>query len=426
MERNRPARLLLLAALLPGLTAIAHAQDNKSEPAPATGEAAPTSATAADAAPSDAAEAAAAAAQAAANEAAAAAEAARASATAAAAATEQKSPEAAPPVHTVEISEAAPPAPGPQPPPRAAAPAPAPTPIEATAPAPRPVEAAAPVAATKPAEATKPAAKPAEPKPTTKPAAKPAGDVGSPSLRAAVAGSWRDPKNVARDGYRHPLETLTFFGAKPDQTIVEITPGGGWYSEILAPFLRERGKYVAAVVDPDTQSSDGARKYQAKAKASLEQKFAASPAQYDKVAIAAYDTFKPAFGPADSADLVLTFRNVHNWRSAGQAEVMFKGFYDVLKPGGTLGVVEHRAKADVPADDKTGYVGQAQVIALAEAAGFKLEAKSEINANPRDTKDYPKGVWTLPPVNQHEAADDAKYQAIGESDRMTLRFRKPR
>ncbi|MFQ6312659.1 methyltransferase [Lysobacter capsici] len=307
----------------------------------------------------------------------------------------------------VEISETAPPAPAVQP-------------VEATTPAPKPVEAAAP------AETIKPATKPAEPKPTTKPAAKPAGDVGSPSLRAAVAGSWRDPKNVARDGYRHPLETLTFFGAKPEQTIIEITPGGGWYSEILAPFLRERGKYVAAVVDPDTQSSDGARKYQTKAKATLEQKFAASPAQYDKVAIAAYDTFKPAFGPADSADLVLTFRNVHNWRSAGQAEVMFRGFYDVLKPGGTLGVVEHRAKADVPADDKSGYVGQAQVIALAEAAGFRLEAKSEINANPRDTKDYPNGVWTLPPVNRHDAADDAKYQAIGESDRMTLRFRKPR
>ncbi|WP_425494697.1 methyltransferase [Lysobacter capsici] len=306
----------------------------------------------------------------------------------------------------------------------AVAPGPAPKPVEA--PAPKPVEAAAPVAATQPAEATKPAAKSAEPKPTTKPATKPAGDVGSPSLRAAVAGSWRDPKNVARDGYRHPLETLTFFGAKPEQTIIEITPGGGWYSEILAPFLRERGKYVAAVVDPDTQSSDGARKYQTKAKATLEQKFAASPAQYDKVVIAAYDSFKPAFGPADSADLVLTFRNVHNWRSAGQAEVMFRGFYDVLKPGGTLGVVEHRAKSDVPADDKSGYVGQAQVIALAEAAGFKLEAKSEINANPRDTKDYPNGVWTLPPVNQHDAADDAKYQAIGESDRMTLRFRKPR
>jgi predicted methyltransferase len=122
---------------------------------------------------------------------------------------------------------------------------------------------------------------------------------------------------------------------------------------------------------------------------------------------------------------VLTFRNVHNWRMSGQAEGMFKGFYAVLKPGGVLGVVEHRAKADVPADDKSGYVGQAQVIAMAEAAGFTLAGKSEVNANPRDSKDYPGGVWTLPPSNDHAAADDAKYKAIGESDRMTLKFVKP-
>jgi predicted methyltransferase len=131
------------------------------------------------------------------------------------------------------------------------------------------------------------------------------------------------------------------------------------------------------------------------------------------------------FGPAGSADVVLTFRNVHNWRMGGQAEGMFEGFYQVLKPGGVLGVVEHRAAADVPADDKSGYVGQAQVIAMAEAAGFRLDAKSEINANPRDTKDHPNGVWTLPPASRHDAADAEKYKAIGESDRMTLRFVKP-
>lgn len=273
--------------------------------------------------------------------------------------------------------------------------------------------------ADKPAEAAKDAAKPAARKPA------PATGAGGP-LKNAVAGSWRDPANVARDGYRHPLETLQFFGVRPDQTVVEITPGGGWYSEILAPYLREKGRYVAAVVDPDSQTKDSSRAYFAKAKSGLENKFAAAPAQYGGAVIAAYDPFKPAFGAPASADVVLTFRNVHNWRSAGQAEVMFKGFYDVLKPGGTLGVVEHRAKGDVAADDKSGYVGQAQVIALAEAAGFRLEGKSEVNANPRDTKDYPNGVWTLPPSNQHEAADGAKYKAIGESDRMTLRFRKPR
>ena len=167
------------------------------------------------------------------------------------------------------------------------------------------------------------------------------------------------------------------------------------------------------------------RDYQQKSKSSLEAKFDASPAQYGKAKVVAYDPKAPVLGPANSADTVLTFRNVHNWRSSGQAEGMFKGFYEVLKPGGVLGVVEHRAKGDVAADDKSGYVGQAQVIALAEAAGFKLADKSEINANPLDTKDYPGGVWTLPPSNSHDAADAAKYKAIGESDRMTLRFVKP-
>nr|WP_242111898.1 methyltransferase [Luteimonas aquatica] len=245
----------------------------------------------------------------------------------------------------------------------------------------------------------------------------------SAELRQAVAGDWRGPKNVLRDAYRHPGETLSFFKLQPTQTVIEITPGGGWYAEILAPYLRENGKYVAAIVDPD--KIEKGREYQQKQKTALETKFAGAPARYDRAATVAYDPAKPSFGAANSADLVLTFRNVHNWRSAGQAEGMFKGFYDVLKPGGVLGVVEHRAKADVPADDGSGYVGQAQVIALAEAAGFKLDAQSEINANPKDTKDHPNGVWTLPPSNDHPAADDAKYQAIGESDRMTLRFVKP-
>ena len=245
------------------------------------------------------------------------------------------------------------------------------------------------------------------------------------ALDAVLAGSWRDPANVARDGYRHPKETLNFFGLSPAQTVIEITPGGGWYSEILAPYLRDNGQYIAAVVDPSSVAEGRSRDYQQKNKTALETKFSATSAQYGKAKVVGYDPKAPVFGPADSADLVLTFRNVHNWRSAGQAEGMFKGFFAVLKPGGVLGVVEHRAKADVPADDKSGYVGQAQVIAMAEAAGFKLQEKSEVNANPRDTKDHPNGVWTLPPVNDHEAADDAKYKAIGESDRMTLRFVKP-
>ena len=257
-------------------------------------------------------------------------------------------------------------------------------------------------------------------------AIKPAGPNAQPAItaavQAAVDGKGRTPDNVKRDAYRHPAQTLSFFGVEPGKTVVEITPGGGWYSEILAPLLRDKGTYVAAVVDPQAVAEGKGRDYQQRQIDGLKKKFDAVPATYDKAKVVPYDPNAPKFGADNSADVVLTFRNVHNWRSANQAEGMFKGFYSVLKPGGVLGVVEHRAKADVAADDKSGYVGQAQVIAMAEAAGFKLAGSSEINANPRDTKDYPNGVWTLPPVNNHDAADDAKYKAIGESDRMTLRF----
>jgi len=391
MERQRLARLLLAAVLPAGLCAAAHAQETKpTEAAVEQAAEKPAEAAAAQAAP-----------------------------TAAAPAAVPTGPVQTGPDKPAEQA-------APKPAEAAAAPAAAAPAAAAPAAAPqaaeKPAAPAAPQAAPKPAE--KIAEKPAAEKPAArKPAA--AAAAGSP-LKAAIAGSWRDPNNVARDPYRHPAETLQFFGVRADQTVVEITPGSGWYSEILAPYLREKGRYVAAVVDPDSQTKDSARIYYTKAKSNLEKKFADAPLQYAAAVVAAYDPFKPAFGPPNSADVVLTFRNVHNWRSAGQAEVMFKGFFDVLKPGGTLGVVEHRAKADVPADDKSGYVGQAQVIAMAEAAGFRLEGKSEVNANPRDTKDYPKGVWTLPPTNQHDAADEAKYKAIGESDRMTLRFRKPR
>ena len=247
----------------------------------------------------------------------------------------------------------------------------------------------------------------------------------APALQASLDGSWRKPDNVERDKYRHPGQTLTFFGVQPHDTVIEITPGNGWYSEILAPLLHDKGHYVAAVVDPMAVPEGRGRDYQQRSRDSLEKKYAAAPAQFGKTAVVAYDPAKPVFGPAGSADVVLTFRNVHNWRKAGQAQGMFQGFFNVLKPGGVLGVVEHRAKADVADDDDTGYVGQQQVIAMAEAAGFRLDARSEVNANPRDTKDHPNGVWTLPPTNQHDKADEAKYQAIGESDRMTLRFIKP-
>ena len=200
--------------------------------------------------------------------------------------------------------------------------------------------------------------------------------------------------------------------------------GGGWYAEILAPFLREHGRYIAAVVDPMALPEER-RDYSRRAKESLEKKLAASPELYGRAEVVAYDPEAPRFGEPGSADVVLTFRNVHNWRMAGQAEGMFRGFYEVLRPGGVLGVVEHRANGDVPEDDRSGYVGEAQVIALAEAAGFVLDGKSEVNANPQDTKDHPDGVWMLPPTNRHDPADAQRYRAIGESDRMTLRFVKP-
>ena len=264
----------------------------------------------------------------------------------------------------------------------------------------------------------------------TEPAAEPAAETAAPAatdaaLDSAIAGAWRDPANVARDAYRHPGQTLSFFGIRPDMTVVEITPGGGWYAEILAPYLKEQGHYVAAIVDPLAVEEGRGRDYQQKSRDGLEKKFADAPAQFEQAAVVAYDPKAPVLGAPGSADLVVTFRNVHNWRGGGQAEGMFKAFHEVLKPGGTLGVVEHRAAADVPADDKSGYVGQDQVIALATAAGFELAESSEINANPLDTKDHPNGVWTLPPGNNHPEEDRAKYQAIGESDRMTLRFVKP-
>lgn len=244
-------------------------------------------------------------------------------------------------------------------------------------------------------------------------------------LQEVLAGSWRSEANRARDAYRHPAETLTFFGVSPHSRVLEIWPGGGWYAEILAPYASAHGSYTAAVNDPLKIADVRSKEYYAKQNQALRQKFTDNPAVYGKAQIVEFDPARPVLGMDGSMDAVLTFRNVHNWRGNGQAEGMFKAFYNVLRKGGTLGVVEHRADADVPADDKSGYVSQAQVIALAEQAGFKLVAQSEINANPKDTKDYPGGVWTLPPVLREGDANREKYLAIGESDRMTLKFVKP-
>lgn len=245
------------------------------------------------------------------------------------------------------------------------------------------------------------------------------------ALDAAIAGPWRDPRNVARDVHRHPKETLRFFGVNADDTVIEITPGGGWYAEILAPYLRERGRYVAAVWD---DAIPGQPQYRYDLNARLRTKFAADPAVYGTPEVRVFDPQAPVFGPPASADVVLTFRNVHNWVADGNAEAYFRAFFDVLKEGGTLGVVDHRARpdTDLATMKKSGYLTEALVLGLAQQAGFVLEARSEINANPKDTADHPNGVWTLPPTRRHDPADAARYEAIGESDRMTLRFRKPR
>lgn len=244
-------------------------------------------------------------------------------------------------------------------------------------------------------------------------------------LQETINGSWRSEANKARDAFRHPAETLAFFGVTPHSKVMEIWPGGGWYAEILVPYATVHGSYAGAVNDPEKMSNERSKEYYGKQNQALRQKFAANPTVYGKAQLVEFDPAKPVLGMDGSMDAVLTFRNVHNWRAGKQAEGMFKAFYAVLKKGGTLGVVEHRANKDVPEDDKTGYVSEAQVIALAEQAGFKLVARSEINANPKDTKDYPDGVWTLPPTYELGEKDRAKYAAIGESDRMTLKFVKP-
>jgi predicted methyltransferase len=240
-------------------------------------------------------------------------------------------------------------------------------------------------------------------------------------LDQAIAGAHRSEANRARDQYRHPKETLTFFGVKPNMTVVEISPGGGWYTEILAPYLANGGTFYAAGANP--AASEGA----AKAVANLKTKLAATPATAKAQVTSFGKDHYDSLAPAGSADVVLTFRNVHNWYSAGFAPQAFQAFYKALKPGGVLGVVEHRLPEDRPdeAMKTSGYMKKSEVVKLAEAAGFKLAAESEINANPKDTADYADGVWTLPPNYRLGDKDRAKYAAIGESDRMTLKFVKP-
>lgn len=237
------------------------------------------------------------------------------------------------------------------------------------------------------------------------------------SLESLIAGAHRSEANRARNVYRHPVETLTFFGVRADSKVVEIAPGGGWYTEVLAPYLRDRGLYVAAL----PASSARARK-------AFEDKFSLNRELYDKAIIMPFG--KPDalnIRPEGGADFVLTFRNVHNWIGSDSVDAFFGSFFAALKPGGVLGLVEHRAKSGttIAQSKDSGYVTEGYVIERAQAAGFKLDARSEINANSKDTKDYAQGVWTLPPVLANKEVDREKYLAIGESDRMTLRFVKP-
>lgn len=252
------------------------------------------------------------------------------------------------------------------------------------------------------------------------------------ALQAALAGDWRSDANRARDGARHPAETMAFFGLKPGMAILEVAPGGGWWTEILAPYAKATGgRYIATGADLSNPNlSEGART----SRSNFAARWAAKPEIFGTVEIVNFGPQSGPLGPPGSVDFVLTARNVHNFMALGTTDKVFADIYAVLKPGGVFAVKDHRASPG-PQDPKaeSGYVTEAFIIEAAERAGFRLAARSEINANPRDTKDHPFGVWTLPPVRRsapqgqpaNPAFDHTKYDAIGESDRMTLRFVKP-
>lgn len=241
------------------------------------------------------------------------------------------------------------------------------------------------------------------------------------ALAKAVADPHRTPTLVARDKYRHPQEVLEFAGIKPTMTVIEVSPGGGYWTEILAPYLKDKGTYYTALAP--RSASDRA----AKAVDDWNKKLADNKAQWGDVKVAEFGRGSYDIAPAGSADLVITSRNVHNWMGQGFAEDAFAGFYKALKPGGILSVEEHRGSADQPQDPKaaSGYVREDHTIALAKKAGFKLVSRSEALANAKDTKDWPKGVWTLPPTLALGEQDRDKYLAIGEADNFLLKFEKP-
>lgn len=242
-------------------------------------------------------------------------------------------------------------------------------------------------------------------------------------LNPIIAGEHRSAQSKARDQYRHPRQTLEFFDIHSYMTVVEIWPGGGWYTEILAPFLKDEGQFYAAHFFADSSVP-----YFKQSLLKFIEKTNASPDIYGNMQLTVLQPpQKLEIAPEGIADRVLTFRNVHNWMKAGQAQTVFKAMYTALKPGGLLGVVEHRNPTHIKQDPQavSGYVREDYVIQLAEQAGFKLLDKSEINANPKDSANHPKGVWTLPPTLRLEEQDKEEYLGIGESDRMTLKFVKP-
>jgi predicted methyltransferase len=243
-----------------------------------------------------------------------------------------------------------------------------------------------------------------------------------PNWQAALSGEHRSEKNKARDIYRHPRETLEFFGFREDMTVVELSPGGGWYTEVLAPLLAQSGVYYAAHGSPNGSA------YSRRALGAYLRKLGEDNDTYSKVVVTTLaPPFSVVIAPAGTADMVLAFRNVHSWMRADVLAETFIAAYDALKPGGVFGVVQHRAKdgRDEERMKETGYVSEDFVIAAARSIGFELAGRSEINANPRDTGEWEGGVWELPPTLAGDEADHEARLAIGESDRMTLKFVKP-
>lgn len=243
------------------------------------------------------------------------------------------------------------------------------------------------------------------------------------ALDSILAGSQRSEQNRARDRYRHPKETLLFFGLRPEMSVLEVWPEPGWYTEVIAPLVRERGKYYAAVIAADPQS-----KYVSARLADYQSKLADRPDLYGRVAAVTFPFDGSDVVPPGSLDMIVTFRNIHNWMARDSAGVAFATMYKALKPGGVLGVVEHRGNPAVPQDPKakSGYVNEDYAIRLIEGQGFRLVGESQVNANPKDTRDYEQGVWTLPPTYRLGEQDRQKYADIGESDRFTLKFVKPK